>query len=223
LVVELSDDADQLVVADGIRIEKVTPLLAVGPPLTPADTAPLTTADLSGIVWAAFDYWQAAGLTSGTLALLESTEYRIADLSGLRLGHAGSHSITIDADAAGYGWFVDVTPAEAGEFTAVDHGILLARRASAAEGRMDLLTAVLHEMGHLLGLTHAECATAEGDLMAAHLKAGQRKVPDDYHHAQDDEPASVRSSRSYLASRSSFGTQGTACQSLKDERKSACC
>jgi hypothetical protein len=180
LVVEVSNAANGVVIADAIRIEKVTPLLAAEPPLSPADTAPLAAADLLTVASAAIGHWQAAGLTSGQLAVLESAEYRIADLSGIRLGQAGSNSITIDADAAGYGWFIDVTPAMAEEFDAIECGVLVARREGAADGRMDLLTAVLHEMGHLLGRTHATDTDRDGELMAAHLSAGQRYLPSDY-------------------------------------------
>jgi hypothetical protein len=181
LTVELSDDANEIVIADAIRIEEVPPLLAAALPQTTAAAAPLTPGDLADVVPAAIDFWQAAGLTAGQLALLEDAEYRIADLSGLRLGEAGSGSVTIDADAAGYGWFIDATPAVSEEFNMVEGGVLVARRESAAEGRMDLLTTVLHEMGHLLGRGHGE----GGDLMAARLSASQRLLPGDYATATD--------------------------------------
>jgi hypothetical protein len=185
LVVQLSDDADGLVIADAIRIEAVTPLLAAGLPATATDVAPLTTTDLSGIVSAAIDYWQAAGLTPGQLAVLESAEYRVDELTGLRLGQAGSHSITIDADAAGYGWFIDVTPSMSEEFAVLEGSALVARRESAAEGRMDLLTAVLHEMGHLLGLSHSADAGTPDELMDAALLAGRRHLPGSHAAAVD--------------------------------------
>ena len=58
----------------------------------------------------------------------------------------------IDLDAAGWGWFVDDTP-----FNDVEFGLSLsevekmALETSPAFGRMDLLTVVTHEMGHVLG------------------------------------------------------------------------
>src|SRR3546814_13208214 len=60
--------------------------------------------------------------------------------------------ITIDDDAAGVGWFIDLTPAESSEFAASATHILSANGASAAEGRIDLLTVLTHEIGHQFGL-----------------------------------------------------------------------
>jgi hypothetical protein len=185
LVVELSDDANQLVIADAIRISQVTPLMAAALPTAPADTAPLTAAALSGVVSAAIAYWQAAGLTSGQLAVLQGAQYRIADLPGLRLGQTESHSVTIDTDAAGYGWFIDVTPAVSEEFTVVEGGVLVARPESAAADRMDLLTSVMHEMGHLLGITHSASDGTSDELMDAALVAGRRHLPTGYATAVD--------------------------------------
>jgi hypothetical protein len=61
----------------------------------------------------------------------------------------------IDADGSGNGWFVDASPAESGEFAArVERDVLAATPGSAAFGRMDLLTIVTHELGHLIGFDH---------------------------------------------------------------------
>jgi Ca2+-binding RTX toxin-like protein len=83
----------------------------------------------------------------------------------------GDGSILIDETAAGYGWFVDDTPADNSEFQNVN-GELQASSTSPAYGRMDLLTAILHELGHLLGQDHE----TDG-LMTPTLATGQRKLP----------------------------------------------
>jgi hypothetical protein len=70
-------------------------------------------------------------------------------------------TIAIDVDAAGWGWFVDVTPWEDSEFTTPGN--------QGEQGRIDLLTALMHELGHSLGLHHVE----EG-VMAEQLAAGIR-------------------------------------------------
>jgi hypothetical protein len=54
------------------------------------------------------------------------------------------------------------------------NGELVARRNSDAAGRMDLLTAVMHEMRHLLGLDQDHHG-----LMDDELPAGVRRNPDD--------------------------------------------
>ena len=104
-----------------------------------------------------------------------AVEWRIADLGGDLLGQAAGGIITLDDDDAGYGWFVDPTPNLDEEFTtraAVDE--LFARMGSPAEKRVDLLTVLLHELGHVLGDGH----TAAADLMSPALVPGVRRVPD---------------------------------------------
>ena len=63
-------------------------------------------------------------------------------------------TILIDRDAAGYGWFIDPTPQDDAEFTPLAADVLAARPQTAAAGHADLLTAVMHEMGHVLGYGH---------------------------------------------------------------------
>src|SRR5690606_14630104 len=80
-------------------------------------------------------------------------------------------------DAAGNGWFVDLTPAAAEEFTWRD-GRLVAIDGSDAEGRIDLLSVLVHELGHGLGLTHDEDTTGGlGTVMGAVLGTGERRLP----------------------------------------------
>jgi Ca2+-binding RTX toxin-like protein len=104
----------------------------------------------------------------------------VTNLPGLRLAEYVNGNLLVDVDAAGYGWFVDSTPADDSEFAAQD-GVMSAT-VGAARGRMDLLTAVAHEVGHARGLTHAD----EG-VMADRLASGIRLVRFDV----DDEAEAV--------------------------------
>src|SRR5262249_26426284 len=51
--------------------------------------------------------WQAAGVDT---SILGAIKVRIADLGGATLGFASDHTIWLDDNAAGWGWFVDRTP-----------------------------------------------------------------------------------------------------------------
>jgi hypothetical protein len=71
--------------------------------------------------------------------------------------------------AAGHGWFVDDTPYESSEYRLID-GTLSAEPNSDAYGKMDLLTTVMHEIGHVLGYEHGA-----DELMQVTLAAGLRE------------------------------------------------
>jgi len=105
--------------------------------------------------------------------------FRIVDFSDLTLGRVLEDTILIAADAAGYGWFVDTTPYDDVEFSRLnEEGELVADSASDAYGDMDLLTVVMHELGHVLGLEDLDPDTH--DLMSETLDAGVRQLADDY-------------------------------------------
>ncbi len=136
------------------------------PPLTAAEGqgpgAPVVTAEaLEGVRAAAIAFWSAAGADVSALA---ATRLIVTELPAGRLAEAdvAANVVAVDADAAGWGWFVDPTPSDAVEFAP----------GGAAEGRLDALTALAHELGHLLGRSHTESG-----LMAEALARGQRTLP----------------------------------------------
>ena len=88
------------------------------------------------------------------------------------LGETIGNKILINRDAAGYGWFIDPTPADNVEFADVLSPYnLVARSGSPAYNRADLLTTVMHEMGHVLGYEHSNSL----DLMYPTLPLGDRR------------------------------------------------
>jgi hypothetical protein len=149
-------------------------LLAAEPAASSSEApAALSYAKLTSLVDAAIQTWAESGLVDAVaIAALGDVTIQIKDLDGLLLGQADDGVIYIDADAAGYGWFVDSTPLDDGEFTLDGDSILLAESGSEADGRMDLLSVLVHEIGHLLGLGHNDPAMAEA------LAVGTRIVPE---------------------------------------------
>ncbi|MDP6718603.1 MAG: hypothetical protein QGF59_08145, partial [Pirellulaceae bacterium] len=106
------------------------------------------------------------GLTAEQVSKLQSVSVQISDLPGNWLGLASTHTITIDANAASQGWYVDPTPLDHSEFAQVDADALQ---------QMDLLTTVLHEFGHILGF--ADALVGNSDIMFGWLLAGTRRLP----------------------------------------------
>ena len=83
-----------------------------------------------------------------------------------------------DDNGDGYGWYVDPTPKTDVEFaTKVTATELKASAGSAAYGHMDLLTVVMHELGHELGLTDIPTTTNAHALMTESITPGLRRLP----------------------------------------------
>ena len=140
---------------------------------TSADTTTLSSADLQPIVEAAIARWAATGLNAATLTKLAETQFVISDLQGGLLGKTVGDRIYLDADAAGHGWFVDSTPTVDEEFAAsADNSQLTAIDARAVD-KIDLLTIVEHELGHIAGLDDADLLA--DDVMNGSLAVGVRR------------------------------------------------
>jgi hypothetical protein len=125
------------------------------------------------MVTAALARWAAAGASAQVLAAMKQAQFLVTDLSGAYLGMAEPSLVYLDRDAAGYGWFVDSTPATDEEFV-VQHGEdQLSAVDPQAVDRIDLLTVVEHELGHIAGLDDLDGTTA--DLMSGVLETGVRR------------------------------------------------
>ncbi len=149
-------------------------MVSAGAPPVAGQAANITLSMVQPLVAAAVDEWLASGLTASQADALEHVQVRVADLPSGYLGFASGNVIWIDQNAAGYGWFVDATPAESGEFSdSVDGHDLVATPGSVAYGRIDLLTVVAHELGHVIGLSDDNGS----DLMGEFLSTGIRRFP----------------------------------------------
>src|SRR5439155_3888371 len=113
---------------------------------------PLSEQQLQAAVAQAIGQWRAAGVDAQTLEALERVPVHVASISRGWLGLTSNGEIWIDRTAAGWGWSTD---------------------GAAAADRMDLLTVVSHEFGHILGLA----PTATG-VMEVTLSPGVRQLPE---------------------------------------------
>ncbi|MGY4575325.1 hypothetical protein ACVWY5_008395 [Bradyrhizobium sp. USDA 3256] len=146
---------------------------------TPGETH-LTQSQLDSVVSAAITQWAKAGVDADQLAALHAVTFSVADLAGQVVGLESAGHITIDADAAGHGWFVDSTPFDNFEFTHTLNASgsdLQTDSSTAAAGHLDLLTAVVHELGHVLGLPDLTSSSDVNDLMYISLADGERRLP----------------------------------------------
>jgi len=105
--------------------------------------------------------WKLTGVDARSL---QGIQVRVTDLPGRMLSRVVGKTIWLDRNAAGWGWFIDRTLGDDSEFAqSGDQG---------EHGRMDLLTVLSHEVGHVLGFRHDEF-----EVMVGTLTAGTRRNP----------------------------------------------
>src|SRR2546426_1461171 len=111
--------------------------------------------------------WLASNQGDDVTLRLHQLSFRVADLPGRMLGRTSGTTIQLDPTAAGYKWFVDPSPSSNDEFEPTDTETLFAAQpGSPARGRMDLLTVVEHEIGHVLGFHHDDPIAPMADVLA---------------------------------------------------------
>jgi hypothetical protein len=156
-------------------------------PAGPQSPAPdLTVDQLDATLAAAIRRWEFAGISPGQETALHSVTASIADLPGDYLGETllGHTAITLDSNADSYGWYVDPTPMSDSEFpTVASVTDRYTTPTLVPAGRMDLLTVVMHELGHVLGEDSTFDAAQHGALMYAYLTPGERRLPTPLHAA----------------------------------------
>lgn len=136
-----------------------------------ADGVEFNDEALQQMVLVAEGLWRDWGLTAEQESALGAIQYQIGDLGDGNLGSLENNIVTIDSDAGGFGWFIDPTPLENEEFGLDENGVLKGSMARSAYG-VDLLTVLLHEQGHVIGLAHGSSG-----LMEDSLGVGNRKLP----------------------------------------------
>lgn len=161
--------------------------------------AGLLQADLDVVTAIAQQRWQATGLTPEQVARLHALQFEVAKLPGLRVAEADGDRVRIDSNAGGHGWFVGSDAfIETGTRSYTDSS-------TAAAGRMDLLTAIMHEMGHALGLDDTYAEQDRDNLMYGFLTKGERRLPVKG-QATGATPGSLNNSAHFLSSPLTVGT-----------------
>jgi hypothetical protein len=130
--------------------------------------------ELPGLIEQALALWQGAGISDAAISMLQQVNVQVVNLSGSLLGLASDGTIWIDDDAAGMGWFVDRTPQSNEEFR-WGNDVWTATEDGSAAGKVDLLTVLAHEYGHVLGLADVEAQPVSNDLMTESLMPGVRR------------------------------------------------
>lgn len=161
-------------IAGSVFAESSSPLrLADGFLAEEGSANSITLADVENVFSAALARLEAAGLSSDVTSTLSTIAIEVRNLGGDHVGEAIPGVILLDVDAAGIGWFVDPTPAADEEF---DNETLAAVDVEARRG-VDLLSVLLHELGHHLGLSDLDGGIHPNNFMAETLTPGLRRLP----------------------------------------------
>src|SRR5439155_2560241 len=86
------------------------PQLAEGGEGINTNAPSLTQAELAPLAQQAIARWAATGLSSDKVAQLNAASITIADLPAGYLGETTGNAITLDPNAASWGWYIDQTP-----------------------------------------------------------------------------------------------------------------
>ena len=137
------------------RFQADAALHAVAAASHPVSTQ-LLPSEVTPVLSEAWNRWR---MTNPKTAVNSEINVHVADLGGTTLGLASGNTIWLDDNAAGWGWFVDTTAGDDSEF--------VLSGSQGEQDRIDLLTVVMHELGHLLGHEHEADGVMEETLAAS--------------------------------------------------------
>jgi hypothetical protein len=147
-----------------------SPERLMGEAVAAGDSVPLSQQEFHPLFEEAVTRWAVALGEATAVQRLREVRVEVLDLPGTTLGLASGAVIYLDANGAGHGWFLDQSPWDDSEFTP-------GRIDSSAAGRVDLLTVMSHELGHILGLDDDSATDPfTGNVMAAVLPLGVRRI-----------------------------------------------
>ncbi len=149
--------------------------LFTGASAVPANAISITQAQVQALLPEAIAAWHSAGLDATDLRRLESARIQVANLGTNILGLEAANVVTINQTAAGFNWYTNASARSSHAFALPGQGTdRLAGPGSPAAGRVDLLTVLEHELGHVIGLADNN---QSGDLMDTTLDLGVRRAP----------------------------------------------
>jgi len=129
----------------------------------------LTEEHIKPIFEEAVNRWVRAGIDREKF---NNVKIRITNYNNSRiLAYGGYNQMSLDDNGANSGWFIDPTPAEDEEYYA-QNGRQYADKNTGAEGHIDLLSVVAHELGHHLGYGHNNGSS----IMQPYVPIGQRTL-----------------------------------------------
>jgi hypothetical protein len=148
-----------------------SPLALQGETIGAGGAATLTIGDVRPVFDEAVARWQSL-LGAAQTARLRNARIEIVDLPQNILGIASSNVIYLDINAAGRGWFIDSTPWDDIEFAR-------GRGWGLAKDKVDLLSVLAHELGHVLGFSdeHEANSSIADSVMDDELPTGVRRIP----------------------------------------------
>ncbi|WP_166038189.1 Ig-like domain-containing protein [Sphingosinicella sp. YJ22] len=141
------------------------------------DDGVLSQAELDYLVDAAIQRWIDAGASAEQVAAMRAATFAVADMTGVQLGMSDGSIIHIDNDGGRAGWFLDTTPGADEEYGGT--GTRLVATVGAASQGVDLLTVLMHELGHQAGLADHYDIAARDDIMYGYAYEGERRLPAD--------------------------------------------
>ena len=154
--------------------------------------AAISSSQVAAVFAEAKQRWKATNLSAAELARLDSAQFQVLDLPNALVGSALRTTVFLDTNAAGHGWFVDSTPSDDSEFElAVGTHERIATTGS-AQDRIDLLTVIMHELGHVLGHSDESHSTGEAQLMDFSLPQSTRRLASDLPASDRTQPLQNR-------------------------------
>lgn len=123
--------------------------------------ATITVSDIDSVLAAAIDTWTSLVVDP---ILFANITIVFTDLADLKLTEVDGTTIYIDINAAGWGWFIDPIPTDSDEYLTVGRD-RIALDNTDADNKIDLLTVLIHELGHILSLEHDHSSTVVQDTL----------------------------------------------------------